>query len=53
MPRSFELYNVKKGRKVVAAFWHMDDAIEYKKAHRGVKIVVIKGKVEENVCESV
>lgn len=39
----FVFYRVKRGNKVLATFWFMDDAREYAKEHRA-KIYVVKGK---------
>lgn len=49
MSRSFVLYNVKKGRKVIASFWTKDDAMEYKNKNGDVKIIEVKGKVLDEI----
>lgn len=51
MPRSFVLYNVKKGRKVIASFWTKDDAMEYKNKKGDVKITEVKGKILDDLDE--
>lgn len=49
MSRSFVLYNIKKGRRVIASFWTKDDAVEYKNKNGNVKITEVKGKILDEI----
>lgn len=40
----FEIYRVKRGNKVLATFWIMDDARQFAKEHHA-KVHVVKGSV--------